>query len=550
MMAYDLTLQAVLERALRLYSKKEIISRDFSGIFRYTYGDFYKRTLRLANVLQDLGITKGDRVGTLAWNNHRHLELYFAIPISGAVLHTLNLRLGPEQLVYIINHAEDKVIFVDKDLLPLLQSIRDQLPTVEQIIVMSDTLEIPPCGLANPLSYEALLAGARETFSYPDLSEWDPAAMCYTTATTGSPKGVVYTHRALVLHCLAACLPDCLNLHEADRVLPFVPMFHVNAWGIPFACTWLGATQVFPGARPQAEDICRLIEDHKVTLAAGVPTIWMATYPLWESGKYDPSSLREIVNGGSAASVSMIRNYREKLGVPILHAYGMTETTPVVLVSRPKSTMENLSLEEKYQLSAKQGLLVPGLEMKVVGEDGREIPWDGKTMGELLLRGPWIAKEYYKDPVRSQDSFTEGWLRTGDIVTVDSEGYVGIADRSKDLIKSGGEWISSLDLENTIMDHPAVLEAAVIAIPHPKWDERPLACVVLKQDYEGLVEAQDILDFLRGKAPKLWIPDQVEFIEAIPRTSVGKFYKAALRARFAEAASALQTSEAPLRAKA
>ena len=542
MMAYDLTLRAILKRAVTLYSKKEIISRDFSGTFRYTYGDFYKRTLRLANVLKDLGINKGDRVGTLAWNNHRHLELYFAVPISGAVLHTLNLRLGTEQLAYIINHAEDKIIFVDKDLVPLLESIQDQLTTVEHIVVLSDTLEIPLSGLKDQLSYETLLAGASDTFEFPNLSEWDPAAMCYTTATTGSPKGVIYTHRALVLHCLAACLPDCLNLHESDRVLPFVPMFHVNAWGIPFACTWLGATQVFPGARPQAEDVCQLIQDHKVTLAAGVPTIWMATYALWESGKYDPSSLRELVNGGSAATVSMIRNYQEKLGVSILHAYGMTETTPVVLVSRPKSTMGDLSTEEKYKLSAKQGLLVPGLEMKVVREDGSEIPWDGETMGELLLQGPWIAKEYYKDPIRTQDAFADGWLRTGDIVTVDAEGYVGIADRSKDIIKSGGEWISSLDLENTIMGHPAVLEAAVIAIPHPKWDERPLACVVLKEEFKEKVVAQDILDYLKGKTPKLWIPDKVEFIDIIPRTSVGKFYKAALRTRFSEVAC---TSEKP-----
>ena len=536
MMAYDLTLRAVLERAAKLFTKNEIITRDYSGTFRYTYSDFYKRTQRLANVLKNLGIEKGDRVATLAWNNHRHLELYFAVPVSGAVLHTLNLRLAPDQLVYIINHAEDKVIFVDKDLVPLLESIQDQLPTLEYIVVMSDTKEIPASALKNPRSYETLLSEANESFEFPDLCEWDPAAMCYTTATTGKPKGVVYTHRALVLHSYAASLPDSLNLRESDRVMPFVPMFHANAWGLPFACTWLGSTQVFPGARPQAEDICQLIQDHKVTLAAGVPTIWMATYPLWESGKYDPSSLREIVNGGSAAPVSMIKNYFENLGVSILHAYGMTETTPVVLVSRPKSTMTSMTALEKYQLSAKQGLLVPGLEMKVVGEDNAEIPWNGKTMGELLVRGPWIAKEYYKDPIRTQEAFSNGWLRTGDIVTVDAEGYISVADRSKDLIKSGGEWISSLDLENTIMGHPAVLEAAVIAIPHPKWVERPLACVVLKQEYEGQVKDHDILDYLKGKAPKLWIPDQVEFIDAIPRTSVGKFYKAALRTRFAEVA--------------
>ena len=542
MMAYELTLRTILERASRLFAQKEIISRDYSGIFRYTYGDFHKRVLRLANTLKSLGITKGDRVATLAWNNHRHLELYFAVPVSGAVLHTLNLRLGTDQLVHIINHAEDKVIFVDRDLLPLLEGIRSQLTTIEHIVVLAGPQEVPSSGSDNLLFYESLLAEASETFDYPELSEWDSAAMCYTTATTGSPKGVVYTHRAIVLHCLSACLPDCLDLHEADRVLPFVPMFHVNAWGLPFACTWLGATQVMPGARPQAEDICQLIQDHKVIIAAGVPTIWTATYQLWLNGSYDPSSLRFIVNGGSAATISLIRNYQEKLGIPILHAYGMTETTPVVLVSRPKSTLADLPVEETYRISAKQGLLVPGLDMKVIGEDGTEVPWDGKTMGELLLRGPWIASEYYKDPVRSLDSFTDGWLHTGDIVTVDSEGYVGIADRTKDLIKSGGEWISSLDLENTLMEHPAILEAAVIAIPHPKWDERPLACVVLKPEQVGKVQARDILDFLKAKVPKLWLPDYVEFIDEIPRTSVGKFYKNALRERYAGMAYDLETS--------
>ncbi|KLU62884.1 long-chain-fatty-acid--CoA ligase [Peptococcaceae bacterium CEB3] len=538
MMSYDLTLRAVLERAAQLFPKKEIISRDYSGTFRYTYEDFYRRVLRLANVLKDLGLSKGDRVATLAWNHHRHLELYFAVPLSGAILHTLNLRLAPEQLTYIINHAEDKTLFVDQDLLPLLESIQAQVPTVEHFIVMSDTEEIPANNLRNPLSYETLLAAAGENMAFPDLSEWDPAAMCYTTATTGNPKGVVYTHRGLVLHSYAASIPDSLGLREADRVLPFVPMFHANAWGLPFACTWLGATQVFPGARPQAEDICQMIEEHRVTMAAGVPTIWMATYPLWASGQYDPSSLSELVCGGSAAPKSMIRNYREKLGLTVLHAYGMTETTPVALVSRPKSSMADWGEEEKYNTASKQGLLVPGLEMKVVREDGLEVPWDGKTMGELLLRGPWIAKEYYKDPVRSRAAFAGGWLHTGDIVTVDPEGYVAIADRSKDLIKSGGEWISSLDLENTLMGHPAVLEAAVIAIPHPKWLERPLACVVLRQESVGHVSQEDILDYLRGKVPKLWLPDRVEFLDSIPRTSVGKFYKQALRKQFASETAA------------
>ncbi len=534
MMLYNLTVRTMLERANLLYPKKEIFTRDYSGTFRYTYADFYRRVKRLANVLKELGIEKGDKVGTLAWNHHRHLELYFAVPCSGAVLHTLNLRLSPEQLTYVINHGGDRVIFVDKDLLPLVEAVKEKLTTVKHFVIMSDSEDIPGSSLTPVHSYETLLKDAAAEFEFPDLDEWTPAAMCYTTATTGNPKGVEYTHRALVLHSYAAALPDALAISESDRIMPFVPMFHANAWGLPFVSTFLGATQIFPGARPRPEDVCAVIEEHQATLAAGVPTIWMGTLRVWETGEYDYTSLRALVCGGSAVPKALHKAYLDKLNLPIIHAYGMTETTPVVLVCKPKSYMKDWSEDKKLELATKQGILVPGLEMKVVKDDGSEIEWNGRDMGELLLRGPWIAREYYKEPERSKPAFAGSWLHTGDIVTVDPEGYCFIVDRAKDLIKSGGEWISSIDLENTIMAHPAVLEAAVIAIPHPKWVERPLACVVLKPDYRDKTTARDIIDFLQDKVPKIWLPDKIKFINEIPKTSVGKFDKKVLRKQYAD----------------
>ncbi|WP_027366218.1 long-chain fatty acid--CoA ligase [Desulfotruncus alcoholivorax] len=536
MMEYPLLLRGILERSRKLFPKKEIVSRDYTGIWRYNYGDFYKRVCRLANVLQEMGIHKGDRVATLAWNNHRHLELYFGVTCYGALLHTLNLRLFTEQLEYVINHAEDKVIFVDQDLLPLLEGIKDKLPTVQAYIVMTDSDELPATGLNPVYSYEKLLAAAPDAFDFPeDLDEYTPAAMCYTTATTGDPKGVIYTHRGLYLHSMCIGLADSLALSETDSLLPIVPMFHVNAWGLPYACTWFGSKQVLPGARPDPATICKLIEEEKVTLAAGVPTIWMAVLAAYRQQKFDFSSVRGFVCGGSAAPKALIKAFDEEIGVPILHAYGMTETTPVVLVSKPKSYMLDWPADQLYDAKAKQGLLVPGLEMKVVDEEGREAAWDGKQIGELWLRGPWIAKEYYKDPERSKPAFAGGWLHTSDIVSVDKEGFVSIVDRAKDLIKSGGEWISSVDLENTIMAHPAVQEAAVVAMPHEKWVERPVACVVIREDWKGRLSEADIISFLEDKVAKWWLPDKVIFVDEIPKTSVGKFNKKALRQRLEQA---------------
>ncbi|WP_027717861.1 long-chain fatty acid--CoA ligase [Desulfovirgula thermocuniculi] len=533
MMRYNLLLKSVLERALKYYSRKAIYSRTFGGEKEYTYRDFYHRVCRLAWVLKELGVKRGARVGTFAWNNHRHLELYFAVPCFGAVLHTINIRLFPEQIAYIINHAEDEVLFIDEDLVPLIEAVADKLATVRHYVIMADGA-LPPTNLKPVHSYEDLLSSASsETYEFPgDLDEYTPAAMCYTTATTGNPKGVVYTHRALVLHSMAACMVDTLAVCEQDVIMPVVPMFHVNAWGLPFAATMVGATQVLPGPRPDPHLICRLIQERKVTLAAGVPTIWLGCLPLYESGQYSGQSLRAVVVGGSAASRSLIEAY-DRLGIPILHAYGMTETTPLVLASRLKSYMQEWDGERKYAARARQGLLVPGLEMRVVNERGEDVQWNGREMGELWLRGPWIAGEYYRDPERTAEAFAGGWLRTGDIVTVDEEGYVAIVDRTKDLVKSGGEWISSVDLENTIMAHPAVQEAAVIGVPHPKWQERPVACVVLKPEFRGRVGKEEILAFLSGKVAKWWLPDEVIFLEEIPKTSVGKFSKRVLRERYA-----------------
>ncbi|MTI86034.1 MAG: long-chain fatty acid--CoA ligase [Firmicutes bacterium] len=529
MMEYPLTLKNLLMRNRQLFGKKEVVSRNLTGDFRYTYKDFYHRVCRLANVLASLDIKQGDKVATLAWNTHRHLELYFAIPCYGAVLHTLNLRLSREHLAYIINHAEDKVIFVDEDLVPLLESVQDQISTVKHFIVLDDTRKIPETGLKPVSSYEQSVAKAPDHYDFPDIDEWSPAAMCYTSATTGNPKGVVYTHRGLFMHAMALTNVDSLGLSEKDILMPVVPMFHVNAWGTPFAAVWVGSTLVMPGKRLDPQSLCQLIEQEKVTASPGVPTIWMGIAQLLESGaQYQLKSLRALVSGGAPLPEALIKRL-DKYNIPVMHAYGMTETTPLVLVSNPKSYMNSLSVEEKYRLGSRQGLLVPGLEMKVIGENGQEVPWDGKQIGELWLRGPWIAKEYYKEPETSRETFVDGWMRTGDIVNVDEEGYVLIVDRAKDLIKSGGEWISSVDLENTIMAHTAVVETAVIAIPHEKWQERPLACVVLKESEIGKVSKQDILDFLRERVAKWWIPDEIIFVNQIPKTSTGKFSKRIIR---------------------
>lgn len=533
MMNYPLTTKSILDRAKMLYGKQEIVCKDYSGIFRYNYSQFYERVCRLANVLDKLGVQRGERVATLAWNTHRHLELYFAIPCMGSVLHTLNLRLFPDQLIYIINHAEDRVIFVDQDLLPLLEAIKDKIKPVRHFVVMNDSMDIPQTSLSQVYSYEELLQGAPSIYQFPqDIDEWSTAAMCYTTATTGDPKGVAYTQRAIFLHSMACLSADTMGLSNRDSVLPVVPMFHANAWGLPFTATWTGAKQVFPGSRPDPKSICQLIQDEKVTVTAGVPTVWMGILQVFEKEKYDFSLVKAFICGGSAVPLALMKAYDEKIGVPIIHAYGMTETTPLVTLSKTKGYMDQWPVEKQYQVRVKQGTVAPGLEIKIIGENGEELPHDGTTMGELLVRGPWIAGEYYNNPEKSAECMKGGWLYTNDIATIDEEGYVSICDRTKDLIKSGGEWISSVDMENTIMAHPGVAEAAVIAMPHEKWDERPMACVVPKAEYKGVLKQEDIIIFLEDKIARWMLPDKVIFIEEIPKTSVGKFNKKELRQKY------------------
>jgi fatty-acyl-CoA synthase len=528
MMNVPLTVGSLLERAERFFPKKQVVSRTLSGIHRFTYKEIGQRTRKLSSALEKLGIQKGDRVGTLAWNHHRHLEIYFAAPGMGAVLHTINIRLSPEHITYIINHAQDKILFVDEDLWPLIEKVKDQLTSVQTFVVMTDKEDLPSTSLENVYSYETLLETGSPEFAFVhDIDENDPAGICYTSATTGNPKGVVYSHRGIVLHSFALGLADTTALSESDICLPVVPMFHANAWGMPFAATFFGSTQVLPGPQFTPKLILELIEQEKVTTTAGVPTIWLGVLNELEKGSYDVSTLRSVLCGGSAAPRGMIKVFETKYKIPFLHAYGMTETTPLATVSRLKSYQTDLEEDTRLDIRSKQGLLVPGLEMKVIGSNG-EVKWDGQEMGELLLRGPWVANEYYNDE-RTRDAFRDGWLYTGDVATVDEEGVIKLVDRTKDLIKSGGEWISSVDLENALMAHEAVFEASVVAVPHPQWQERPVACVVLKEPFIGKVDKQELLDFIAPQFAKWWLPDDVIFLKEIPKTSVGKFLKQALR---------------------
>ncbi|HLR52807.1 MAG TPA: long-chain fatty acid--CoA ligase, partial [Candidatus Avamphibacillus sp.] len=497
------------------------------GIHKLTYKEIGERTRALSSALEKLGVKKGDRVGTLAWNHHRHLEAYFAIPSMGAVLHTINIRLPEEHLIHIINHAEDKVLLIDPDLLPLVEKIVDKIDSVKAFIVMGEDYSIPKSTLDPLYSYEQLVAEGDQTYEYTvELDENDPVGMCYTSATTGKPKGVVYSHRGIVLHSMSFSMVDTAALSESDVAMPVVPMFHVNAWGMPFGATWLGSTQVLPGPMATPKILAELIETYKVSATAGVPTIWLGVLKEIETNTYDLSSLRSILCGGSAAPEGLIRAFEEKHGIPFIHAYGMTETTPLVTLARLKSYQTDLPAEERMAIRKKQGMVVPGLDIKVVNEDG-EVKPNGEDMGELLIRGPWIADEYYKDEERSKEAFRDGWLHTGDVVTIDEEGNIEIVDRTKDLIKSGGEWISSVELENALMGHDGIFEAAVVFVPHPEWQERPVACVVL---HEGVELSEDeIIDFLKPKFVKWWLPDEVIFMEEIPKTSVGKFLKRSLR---------------------
>ncbi|GEM83466.1 long-chain fatty acid--CoA ligase [Meiothermus hypogaeus] len=527
MMDFPLTLAHLLERAGKLFPKEEIVTRlPDKSLHRYTFGDFYRRSRQLASALQKAGLQKGDRVATLSWNTYAHLEAYFGIPVAGGVLHPLNLRLHPSDIAYIINHAQDKILIVDDVLLKLYEAVREHVK-LERVLVVPLSGQPVPEGLE---SYEDFLASGDPGFAYPSLDERDAAGMCYTSGTTGKPKGVVYSHRSIVLHSLGSALPDALNLASTDVLLPVVPMFHVLAWGLPFTGVMTGSKLVMPGPHLDAESLLDLYESEHVTKTAGVPTIWLGVLQALqkEPGRWKLEPM-EMVVGGSAAPEAMIRAF-DRFGLRVLHAWGMTEMSPLGTTSRLKRHLRG-DAEVEYRYRAKQGVPTPLVEIRAVGEQG-EVPWDGQSLGELQVRGPWVAKSYYNLEEESDKWTPDGWFRTGDVVAIDPEGYIRIADRTKDLIKSGGEWISSIDLENALMAHPAVKEAAVIAIPDPKWDERPLAAIVLKEGQS--VTPEELRTFLEPRFAKWWLPDAYVFVDEIPRTSTGKFLKSRLREQFKE----------------
>ena len=525
-----LTLTHLFERAERYTPGKQIVTGTAAGVERTTYGEWAARTRRLGGVLDQLGISADGRVATFAWNTARHLELYFAAPCSGRVLHTLNIRLFPEQVTYIVNHAEDEVIFVDRSLLGLLAPLIPTFETVRHFVVMDDGAPTELPDGVTVLDYEELLAGA-EPVEFAVADENRAASMCYTSGTTGNPKGVVYTHRSTYLHTLAVLQADSIGVCERDTVMPVVPMFHANAWGLAHAGVASGASLVLPGPRMTPPALADLIVDERVTVAAGVPTIWMGVLPELEGR--DTSALRVIPCGGSAVPKALSEAYRAQTGLPILQAWGMTETSPVASVAITRSWLEDQPEEVLADLRATQGPALLGVELRIADQaTGEVLPWDGTSRGELQAAGPWITGSYYDDD-RSADSFTaDGWLRTGDVAVISPDGYVQIVDRTKDVVKSGGEWISSVELENEIMAHPLVAEAAVIGVPHPKWAERPLACVVVKPG-ETLDKAA-IIEFLDGRVASWWLPDDVVFIDEVPKTSVGKFSKKDLRDQFSD----------------
>jgi fatty-acyl-CoA synthase len=529
MMDYQLTLPTILRRAESLFGKKEIITRlPDKRLHRTTYRELSTRAKKFAVVLQALGVRQGDRVATLCWNHYQHLEVYFAVPCMGAIIHPLNLRFNPEDLGYIVKHAEDKVIIVDQVLLPLYEKFSPRV-NVSSVIVIRQTEEPLSEGYLN---YEELVAGGDESRYEPfEADEYAAAFMCYTSGTTGKPKGILYSHRSIVLHATSFLL-SCsgLGIDERDVVLPVVPMFHASAWGLPYGCTFVGATQVFPGPYLDAESLLQLFDSEKVTVTAGVPTVMIGILNKMDAdpGKYE-LSLRVILVGGSAMPRFLVQAFDERYGIRTLHSWGMTELSPAGSTAVLSAELEKASKAEQYDRSIKQGLPFPFVEIRGRNEFGL-IPWDGATMGELEVRGPWVAASYYRE-VESQGKFTpDGWLKTGDIVSIGEDGCIEIKDRSKDVIKSGGEWISSIALENALMGHPSILEAAVIAVPDEKWMERPFAYVVPKEG--RTVSPDELREFLAGKFAKFWIPEGYAVIAGIPKTSVGKFLKSALREKY------------------
>jgi fatty-acyl-CoA synthase len=533
---FPLNLHHIRRRMGSCHPNAKVVTLTDQGTVSASYGEISERVDRLARVLESLGVKQGDRVGTFAWNNQRHFELYIAVPCVGAVLHTLNVRLFAEQLTYIVNHAEDEVIFVDDSLVPVLEKLAPTLPGVRHYVVMGDPTHPgdsnPHPSLPNALRYEELLADAEEgAYDYPELDERRAASLCYTSGTTGNPKGVLYSHRSICLHATASLFADNLALSRRDRALVIVPMFHVNAWGIPYAAALAGADLLMPDRFLQAEPLARAIQSERPTVAGCVPTIFADLLRYADTHEVDLSSLTHAVCGGSAVPRQLMKDFQERHGVRIFQGWGMTETSPVVTFCEPTEDPERGRDERYWDERALQGKSLPWTELRLVDDDGREVPWDGESTGEIQVRGPWIAKRYFDD-ASGDEKFDGEWLRTGDIAAIDEHAFVRITDRSKDVIKSGGEWISSVELENQLMAHPDVIEAAVIAKPDERWAERPLCCVVLREGAD--TSAESLLEHLRPRVAKWWLPDEFAFIEEVPKTSVGKFDKKVLRGRLAE----------------
>jgi fatty-acyl-CoA synthase len=525
-----LLISSLIEFAALNHGDEEIVSRSVEGpIHRYTYTDCLSRSRQLAKALTQLGVEESDRIGTLAWNGYRHVEIYYGVSGMGAVCHTINPRLFPEQIIYIINHAEDKYIFIDLTFVPLIEKLADQLPKVKGFVIMTDEAHMPETGLPNVICYEALVASADDDYRWPVFDERTASSLCYTSGTTGNPKGVLFSHRSTVLHSYAICIPDGLGLCNLETILPVVPMFHVNAWGIPYAAAMCGAKMVMPGARMDGEALYELMENEAVTLSAGVPTIWMMLLAYMKENNKKFTSMKRTVIGGAAAPRAMIETFEKDYNVNVIHAWGMTEMSPIGTACNLKKKHAGLSLDEKIELSLKQGRAVYGVDMKIVDGSGNKLPWDGEAFGNLLVRGPWITSGYFKG--EGGDAVDEdNWFDTGDVATIDADGYMQITDRSKDVIKSGGEWISSIDVENEAVGCPGIAEAAVIAVSHPKWDERPLLLAVREQ---GAAVTKDyVIDHLRGALAKWQLPDDVIFVDELPHTATGKILKTKLRAQY------------------
>ena len=533
-----LMISSLIEFADRHHGEGEIVSRRVEGdIHRYTYKQVAARSRQVANALDTLNLAFSDRVATLAWNGYRHLELYFGVSGSGRVLHTLNPRLHPDQIAWIANHAEDKVLFFDVSFLPIVKAIQGKATSIQLYVALCDADKLPAdSGIPGLISYEALIAPQKTTYDWPEFDENSASSMCYTSGTTGNPKAVLYSHRSTILHAFAGCMPDALNLSARDSVLPVVPMFHVNAWGLPYAAAMTGAKLVFPGPAMDGKSIFELIESEKVSFAAGVPTVWQMMLGHMQAGGLRFSTLKRTVIGGSACPPAMITAFNDEYGVEVLHAWGMTEMSPLGTICTLKNKHLSMSSNEKMKVRLKQGRGLYGVDMKIVDPQGHDLPWDGKAFGDLLVKGPWVIRDYFKP--EGSPPLVDGWFPTGDVATIDQDGYMQITDRSKDVIKSGGEWISSIDVENIAVAHPAVAMAACIGIAHPKWDERPIIAVVKKPGAE--VSRDELLKFYEGKIAKWQVPDDVVFVDAIPLGGTGKMQKSKLREilkdyRFADA---------------